>query len=285
MIGAQHTAQSEQPASRGTPEQTSGCAQLCSIRLELRQALSVLTGLRPARFHRSRARRKGSNWHTAHHPLNELIQRSRDLPCGPRFASASRMSPSHIAVLFTLVGSLTIAVGCGGAVATVDVPNEQQEQVPVAEPASPPPRPNVGQPRREAPSASSSASTSGYCTTTAVAYSPMFGGVEGGDAICERELPGSHFYRRSRDELRRFQPALAKWPRGYGEIELGDCWNCRGWTSGSGAYDPSQTVAGCIDGYATGAALVPSPADPALGGRSGWRICDAGDWPLTCCFP
>jgi hypothetical protein len=109
----------------------------------------------------------------------------------------------------------------------------------------------------------------------------MFGGLEGGDAICARELPGSHFYRRSWDERRRFQPALAKWPRGYGEIEEGDCWSCTGWTSGSGDYRESPSEPGCVDGYRTVAALVPSPADATLGG---WRICDAGDWPLTCCF-
>lgn len=125
-------------------------------------------------------------------------------------------------------------------------------------------------------------SSSSYCTTTSIAYAAGFGGVQGGDAICNRELPGSHFYRRSRDAARRFEAATDKWPRGYGELESGSCWNCRDWTAtSSGRFDPRRSEVGCVDGYETAAALVPAPADPKLGG---WRICEGGDWPLTCCF-
>ncbi len=126
----------------------------------------------------------------------------------------------------------------------------------------------------------------GVCTTTERAYSPAFGGVAGGDSICEREIPGTHFYRESRDGHRDFEPGTnpatgRPWPGGYGEIERGDCANCDGWSSNtSGPFDPTISESdGCPAGYRTSAALVPRdmPSSP-------WRICDAGDWPLTCCF-
>src|SRR5262245_51478024 len=90
----------------------------------------------------------------------------------------------------------------------------------------------------------------GTCTTTSAVYSPAFGGLEGGDAICARELPGSHFYRASRDEGKPFEGALRtadlRYPGGYGETERGDCVDCDGWTNpSSGAYMPSLHRPGC----------------------------------------
>jgi hypothetical protein len=127
----------------------------------------------------------------------------------------------------------------------------------------------------------STCGSSGYCTTTTAAFAATFGGLIQGDAICGAEYPGAHFYRKSCDQERPFFPALAKWPAGYGEVEALGCWNCEGWISASGPYDSSIAIPGCTLGYATVAALVPSPeSGPPL-----WRICEAGDWPLACCVP
>jgi hypothetical protein len=121
-----------------------------------------------------------------------------------------------------------------------------------------------------------SCGSSGYCTTTTVPYAATFGGLAQGDAICDAEHPGSHFYRASCDAARPFAPA-GPWMGGYGEIEAGSCYNCDDWTSESGPYDPQSTT--CPEGYATVAALVPQTTPVQ------WRICEAGDWPLACCIP
>jgi len=127
--------------------------------------------------------------------------------------------------------------------------------------------------------------TEGACTTSAEEIDPAFGGIAGGDTICNRLYPGSHFFVESRDGHRDIEPATnpsngLPWLGGYGEIEAGPCANCEDWTATtSGPYDPSIGVEGCpADGYRTAAALI-IPDDPGA-----WRICEGANWPITCCF-
>jgi hypothetical protein len=119
----------------------------------------------------------------------------------------------------------------------------------------------------------------GRCTSTKSLHSGDLGGLAGADALCRAELPGSHFYRQSCDGDRGF---LGTTNAGFVELELGTCWNCNGWTSNdSGPYVPSMTA--CPTGYATVGALLPGGCGPAV--DRCWRICEAIDHPLICCWP
>ncbi len=115
----------------------------------------------------------------------------------------------------------------------------------------------------------------GLCTTTDQAFSGDLGGLEGADILCDSLLPGSHFYRTSRDGKRSWMPNGAP-PMGHGDLELGACWDCNGWsTASSGDYGNAE----CATGYSTVGALVPSPVTSPE-----WRICEGAEWPLACCM-
>lgn len=110
-------------------------------------------------------------------------------------------------------------------------------------------------------------------------YAGNLGGLDGADRLCQAEYPGSHFYRQSCD-FGRSNGAF-----GYAELELGACWSCNGWThADSGDYQPDVIM--CPTGYATVAGVIPNSTclDPNGVGHC-WRICEAGDKPLVCCWP
>jgi hypothetical protein len=121
--------------------------------------------------------------------------------------------------------------------------------------------------------------TTGNCTSTRSIHSGALGGLAVADAICNAEIPGSHFYRQSCDGGRGF---LGTTTPGFVELEQGNCWNCNGWTvDDSGPYSPAGN--GCSTGYATVGALLPNGCAPGTGAC--WRICQAVDHPLICCRP
>src|SRR5260221_10248354 len=100
-------------------------------------------------------------------------------------------------------------------------------------------------------SASSGCGTTGSCTSTRSIHSGALGGLAGADAICNAEIPDSHFFRQTCDSRRGF---LGSTNAGFVELEQGACWNCNGWTAGdSGPYSPSTIP--CSTGYATVGAL------------------------------
>jgi hypothetical protein len=114
----------------------------------------------------------------------------------------------------------------------------------------------------------------GYCTTTLENFSGNLQGLEGADALCAVMDPGSHFYRASRDGQRAwiFTGGATS---GYGDLEMGACWDCNGWTTGqSGDYGTTA----CPTGYETVGAMVPITSV-----RASWNICENNDWPLACC--
>ena len=121
---------------------------------------------------------------------------------------------------------------------------------------------------------------SGRCLSTTKSFRGDLGGLTGADKLCQAEYPGSHFFRRDCDALRDLTHAF-----GYGELLLGPCWNCNGWTSAdSGDYLPDKVD--CQSGYATVGGMLPYSACQDLEHfGSCWRICEAGDKPLVCCLP
>jgi hypothetical protein len=122
---------------------------------------------------------------------------------------------------------------------------------------------------------------SGYCTSTKSLHPGDLRGLAGADALCNAEVPGSHFYRTSCDGARGFTASTVA---GFVELELGDCWSCNGWTSSdSGSYRPSEIA--CKTGYATVGALRPGGCATTGGDDYCWRICEAVDHPLICCVP
>lgn len=178
------------------------------------------------------------------------------------------------------VGCWLALSGCG-ARSALEVDQVPEDEARAGGPSQPAPTvtPKPTPTPTPTPSPALLCQNTGTCASTKKLYGGDLGGLEGADRLCQAEFPGSHFYRQSCDSGRNMSAF------GYAELELGQCWSCNGWTSNdSGAYRPETVM--CPTGYATVGGVIPYSAclDPSGNGNC-WRICEAFDKPLVCCWP